>query len=169
MNLEDFNKKVMPTKNKLYRFALSYLKNEEEAKDIVQEVLLKVWNRKVSLSFYRNIEAWCMTLTKNLSLDRIKSMQFQLSASRENLPDIASDASPYKETELNSTISMVKTFIDNLPERQRDIIHLRDVEGYTYQEIADILNLDVNQVKVYLFRARKTVKQKMLNLETHGA
>lgn len=158
----------MPTKNKLYRFALSYLKNEEEAKDIVQEVLLKVWNRKVSLSFYRNIESWCMTLTKNLSLDRIKSRQFQLNASRENLPDIASDDSPYKETELNSTISMVKTFIDNLPERQRDIMHLRDVEGYTYQEIADILKLDVNKVKVYLFRARKTVKQKMLNLETHG-
>ena len=158
----------MPTKNKLYRFALSYLKNEEEAKDIVQEVLLKVWNKKASLSFYRNIEAWCMTLTKNLSLDRIKSRQFQLSASTENLPDIAGTDSPYKETELNSTISLVKVFIDNLPEKQRDIIHLRDVEGYTYQEIAGILNLDVNQVKVNLFRARKTVKQKMLNLETHG-
>ena len=127
MNLEDFNKKVMPTKNKLYRFALSYLKNEEEAKDIVQEVLLKVWKKKTSLGFYRNIEAWCMTLTKNLSLDRIKSRQFQVSALNENLPEIAGDDSPYKETELNSTVSQVKKFIEGLPEKQRDIIHLRDV------------------------------------------
>lgn len=158
----------MPTKNKLYRFALSYLKNEEEAKDIVQEVFLKVWNKRASLGFYRNIEAWCMTLTKNLSLDRIKSGHFQLSASGENLPDIAGNDSPYRDTELNSTISLVRKFIDNLPEKQRDIIHLRDVEGYTYQEIAGILKLDVNQVKVNLFRARKTVKQKILNVETHG-
>ncbi len=158
----------MPTKNKLYRFALSYLKNEEEAKDIVQEVFIKVWNKKRSLNFYQNIEAWCMKLTKNLSLDRIKSKQFQLNTSSEDLPEIAADDSPYKETELNNTISMVRIFIDNLPEKQRDILHLRDVEGYAYQEIADILNLDINQVKVNLFRARKTVKQKMLDVETHG-
>ena len=159
----------MPTRNKLYRFALSYLKNEEEAKDIVQEVFIKVWDKKRSLNFYQNIEAWCMKLTKNLSLDRIKSRQFQLSASNEHLPEIAGEDSPYKETELNNTISLVRKFIENLPEKQRDILHLRDVEGYAYQEIADILNLDINQVKVNLFRARKTVKQKMLNVETDGA
>ena len=158
----------MPTKNKLYRFALSYLKNEEEAEDIVQDVLLKVWNKKASLNFYRNIEAWCMTLTKNLSLDRIKSRQFQLSKRREKMPEIAASDSPYKDTELKSTISLVKKFIDDLPAKQRNIIHLRDIEGYTYQEIAEILELDVNQIKVNLFRARKTVRQKILNLETHG-
>ena len=72
MNLEAFEKRVLPAKNKLFRFALRFLGNEEEAKDIVQEVFIKVWNGRDQMDKVQNWEAWCMRITKNLSLNILK-------------------------------------------------------------------------------------------------
>jgi RNA polymerase sigma factor (sigma-70 family) len=74
MNIEAFQNRVLPVKNKLYRFALRFLNNEEEAKDIVQEVFIRVWNGREQMNQVQNWEAWCMRITRNLSLDRIRSM-----------------------------------------------------------------------------------------------
>ncbi len=168
MNLEDFIKKVMPTKNKLYRFALSLLKNRQDAEDIVQEVLIKVWTKNESLSFYRNIEAWCMTMTKNMSLDKLKSKEFQLKAQQSTFQEVADEPQPDSD-DLSSAVSNVKKIIEGLPIKQREVMQLRDIEGYSYQEITEILKLEMNQVKVNLFRARKAVRAKMLNTEDYGS
>ena len=168
MNLDDFIKKVIPTKNKLFRFALSYVKSEEDAEDIVQEVMIKVWKKKESLNFYQNVEAWCMTVTKNLSLDRLKSKQFQMKSLDKSSAFNDENPTPYHLVETDNLLNMVNLFIDNLPEKQKAVIHLRDVEGFSYQEIVDILKMDMNQVKVNLFRARKSVKQQLLKIENYG-
>ena len=168
MGLEDFNKLVLPVKNKLYRFALSFMGNREEAEDVTQDVLLKLWNQKDKLSSYLNIEAWCMRLIKNQSLDRLKSSQFKTRAFVA-VPDVeASDKDPYQRVELENSLKNLRRFIDALPVKQKQIIHLRDVEGFSYQEIADIMEVDQATVKVNLFRARTAIRTKLLNVEAYG-
>src|ERR1044071_480273 len=99
MNLEAFQNRVLPTKNKLFRFALRFLGNEEEAKDVVQEVLIKVWNGRDQMNEVQNWEAWCMRITKNLSLDRIRSLSRRQTQSIENVyEDRQHDLTPYENT-----------------------------------------------------------------------
>ncbi len=168
MTLEEFKNHVLPTKNKLFRFALNYLKNKEEAEDVVQDVLIKIWNKNEQIEFYKNIEAWCMTLTRNLSLDRLKSKHNNLNSIEDTYDLQVAEVSPYEKTALEDAVESAKGFINQLPEKQKNVIHFRDIEGLSYKEIADIMKIDMNQVKVNLFRARKTVKEKLLSIDNYG-
>ena len=152
----------------MFRFALRLLRDEEEAKDIVQEAMIRVWKKKEDMHTYKNMEAWCMTIVRNLSLDRIKSKQFN-SESLDNTYDLSDGTiSPDKSTEIDDIMENIHNFIASLPEKQRQIIQLRDIEGFSYQEIGKILNLDANNVKVNLFRARKSVRENLLNINAYG-
>ncbi|MGK7395443.1 MAG: RNA polymerase sigma factor [Candidatus Cyclobacteriaceae bacterium M3_2C_046] len=169
MSLKDFKNRVLPVKNKLYRFAFSYMKDHDEAKDVVQEVFLKIWNKKEEMHTYVNMEAWCMRMVRNLCLDKLKSnyrKSEQLGKESYEMPGEMS--TPYQELEKNDTLSKIKGYLHQLPEKQQKVMHLRDIEGYTYQEISEILGLDLNQVKVNLFRARKTIREKIINTEAYG-
>lgn len=169
MNLEAFENRVLPAKNKLFRFALRFLGNEEEAKDIVQEVLIRVWNGREQMNQVHNWEAWCMRITKNLSLDRIRVMTREQTQPIEESFNIHHEAlTPHESTEVNERMQRITFMIATLPEKQRQVIHLRDVEGYSYQEICEVLELDMNQVKVNLFRARTTVREKMSKIDAYG-
>ena len=169
MNLEAFQNRVMPAKNKLFRFALRFLGNEDEAKDIVQEVFIKVWNGREQMNEVQNWEAWCMRITKNLSLDRIRSLSRRQTQSIEGEFNIhQADLTPYETTEQKESMHSINLLIASLPEKQRQVIHLRDVEGYSYNEICEILELDLNQVKVNLFRARTAVREKLIKINAYG-
>ncbi len=145
------------------------LASEEEAKDVVQEVLIKVWNGREQMDQVQNWEAWCMRLTKNLSLDYLRSRQRKATDPIEEGFDIRHDAvSPYEKTELSESMQQINQLIASLPEKQRQVIHLRDIEGYTYNEICEILDLDMSQVKVNLFRARNSVREKFLKINAYG-
>ncbi len=169
MNLEAFENRVLPAKNKLFRFALKFLGNEEEAKDIVQEVFIKVWNGRERMDQIQNWEAWCMRITKNLSLDRIRAITGKQTQSMEGTFDIRLESlSPHESTEVNERMQKITLMIAALPEKQRQVIHLRDVEGYSYNEISEILEIDMNQVKVNLFRARNAVREKMTKIDAYG-
>lgn len=169
MDLEAFKTRVIPTKNKLFRFALRFLGNEEEAKDIVQEVFIRVWNGREKMHEVANWEAWCMRVTRNLSLDRLRFLNRNATRPMEESFGLQHDAlSPYETTEIGESMQKIARMIGSLPEKQRQIIHLRDVEGYSYQEICEILELDMNQVKVNLFRARTAVREKMTKIDAYG-
>ena len=169
MDLEAFQKQVLPTKNKLFRFALRFLGNEEEAKDIVQEVFIRVWNGREQMQKVENWEAWCMRITRNLSLVRLRLISRKQTRPIEESLDIHhGDLTPYQSTEMEENMQKITQMIDALPEKQRQVIHLRDVEGYSYQEICDILELDMNQVKVTLFRARNAVREKLTKIDAYG-
>ncbi len=168
MYLEDFENRVLPVKNKLYRFALRYLLDEDDAKDIVQEVFLRVWNRKESMQDYQNMEAWCMTMVKNLCLDKLKSKQYIASKMKVDVDIQLNEQSPYENVAINDTMQKLKEFITLLPEKQRLVFQLRDISGHSYQEICNIAALDMSQVKVYLHRARKFLKDKLQNTESYG-
>lgn len=169
MNIESFQSRVLPSKNKLFRFALKVLGNEEEAKDVVQEVFIRVWNGRDQMNEVQNWEAWCMRITRNLSLDRIRSMNRKSTQPIEESFDIHHEAlTPHETTEIHESMQRITQLISTLPEKQRQIIHLRDVEGYSYNEISEILELDMNQVKVNLFRARTAVREKLIKINAYG-
>lgn len=152
----------------MYRFALRLLKDEDEAKDIVQEAMIRVWNKREEMHTYLNMEAWCMRVVRNLSLDRLKSKQFNTNRLDEAYNLSTSGANPETITETEDTMENIHHFIANLPDKQRQIIQLRDIEGFSYKEIGEILNLDANNVKVNLFRARKSVRENLLNINAYG-
>jgi len=169
MNFELFETRVLPAKNKLFRFAFRLLGSSEEAKDVVQEVFIKVWNGRDQMSEIENMEAWCMRITKNLSLDRLRSRKHRTTESLDESFNTQHDAmTPYETTEMGESINKINQWISALPEKQRQVIHLRDIEGYSYNEICDILELDMNQVKISLFRARNAVKEKFLKVNAYG-
>jgi RNA polymerase sigma factor (sigma-70 family) len=169
MNLESFQSRVLPAKNKLYRFALRFLGDEEEAKDIVQEVFIRVWNGRAQMDEVQNWEAWCMRITKNLSLDRIRTITRKQTQPMEEGYSVKQETlTPHESTEMHESMKRISEFIAALPEKQRQIIHLRDIEGYSYNEICEILELDMNQVKVNLFRARNAVREKLTKINAYG-
>ncbi len=169
MNLESFKSRILPSKNKLFRFAYRILESEEEAKDVVQEVLIKVWNGRDQMEGVQNWEAWCMRLTKNLSLDYIRSRQRKPTDPISEGFDVRQEgATPDLKTELSESTQRINQLIASLPEKQRQVIHLRDVEGYSYNEICEILDLDMSQVKVNLFRARNSVREKLQKINAYG-
>lgn len=169
MNLESFQSRVLPVKNKLYRFALRFLGNEDEAQDIVQEVFIRVWNGRDHMNEVQNWEAWCMRITKNLSLDRIRTLtRKQTQPLEDGYGVVHSAPTPHETTEVQESMRRIAQIIASLPEKQRQVIHLRDVEGYSYNEICEIMELDINQVKVNLFRARTAVREKMTKINAYG-
>lgn len=169
MLLEEFKHSVLPVKNKLYRFALRYLGNEDEAQDVVQEVLIKAWDRRADLHLYRSVEAWCMKLTRNISLNKLKSGHYSKT-------DILDDEltlkyqsqSPYESTETQDTLNNIQRFMQQLPPLQKQVLQLRDVEGYSYEEISEILNISLGQVKINLFRARQSLKKNLQSINAYG-
>ncbi len=168
MNLEDFETRVLPAKNKLFRFALRLLGSSEEAKDVVQETMIKVWNGR-DMAEVQNMEAWCMRITKNLSLDKLRSRQRKLTGSIDVRFDMVHESlSPHEKTEIHESMKRIDELMANLPDKQRQVMHLRDIEGYSYNEICDVLALDMNQVKVNLFRARNAVREKLIKLNAYG-
>lgn len=169
MNAEAFENRVLPVKNKLFRFALKFLGNEDEAKDVVQEVFIRIWNNREKMVEIQNIEAWCMRITRNLSLDRLRSNNRRETKPIEETYNIHHEAlTPHESTEADENMERINQFISELPDKQREIIHLRDVEGYSYAEICEILELEMSQVKVYLFRARNAVREKILKINAYG-
>lgn len=169
MTLEAFQNMVFPVKNKLYRFAFRLLGDNEEAKDVVQEVFIKVWNGKEQLAEIQNIEAWCMRITKNMSLDRLRQQQRRPTDSLEKGMHLSNNGlSPAESTELSERMKRIGELMAELPDKQRHVMHLRDIEGYSYTEICDILEIDMSQVKVSLFRARNSVREKLQKIEAYG-
>ncbi len=170
MSLEAFKTRVLPVKDKLYRFAFKMLGDSEEAHDTVQEVMIKVWNKRDEMAQLENMEAWCMRITRNLSLDKLKSKKRKMTDSLDDSFEISQgdDLTPYRTVEMDDTMKNIGLMIAALPAKQKQIIQLRDVEGYSYKEIGDIMEIDMNQVKVNLFRARQAVKESILNINSYG-
>jgi RNA polymerase sigma-70 factor (ECF subfamily) len=162
MNLQGFNTKVYPLKDKIFRFAKRMLEQNEEAEDIVQEVFIRLWKKKEELDRYRSVEALAMITTKNLCLDKIKSRKFPVENwdnQRQFIERIAEEVKP----DHSDLVSGVREAMKELTQQSRMIVHLRDIEGYEYDEIAEVLGMQENAVRVSLSRARKQIREFLIN------
>lgn len=159
-----FHQQVLPVRHKLYRFALKITGSVHEAEDVVQDVLTRAWKaaEEEQATVIQNWEAWCMTLTRNRSLDRARWRNLRRTASLDGVPE-HSDLSdnPARQTEYNDLVSRLRTLMQELPEKQRLVMHLRDVEEMSYEEIAQALELSLDQVKINLHRARKAMRERL--------
>ena len=171
MDKISFRNDILPLKNKLFRLALRITLNNAEAEDIVQETLIKVWKKRESWDEIESIEAFCYSICRNLALDRTRRAD-KFSESLDETQNMAVDTSyssnPEEQVQQSDRIKLVKELIDHLPEKQRSVIQLRDFEGKSYKEIADIMQMTDELVKVTLFRARQTIKKKFLETEDYG-
>ncbi len=166
MSPEEFKIQVLPLKHKLFRFALRMLGKEEEAKDSVQEVFLKLWTIRDDIKKYKSVEALAITVTRNYCLDRIKSKQFRVT-SLDRHPREVEGWPEEDKIEMTDTVGTIKRIISQLPEQQRMIIHLRDVEGMEFEEIAEVVKMNINAIRVNLSRARKTVRDTLIKLQNY--
>lgn len=146
--------------DKLYRFALRLTGNAQEAADVVQDVMEKAWKMSIDgEAAIQNWEAWCMTLTRNRSMDQFRSTRLRRTDDLEKAVHYSIPAADVaQQTENGDLVNFVRQRMADLPEKQRLVLHLRDVEGLTYEDIAITLQISVDQVKVNLHRARKQVR-----------
>ena len=165
-----FQNDVLPLKNKLFRLALRITLNREEAEDVVQDTLIKVWNARDRWQELDSSEAYSLTIARNLSLDRIKKMENQNDSLEEQNTERLDEntSTPSERMIQKDKLDIVRNIIDELPEKQRSCLQLRDIEGKSYKEIADILSITEDQVKVNIFRARQTVKQRFQQFDRYG-
>ena len=165
-----FRNDILPLKNELFRLALRITLNRAEAEDVVQETMIKVWNRRERWSEIESIEAFCLTICRNISLDKMKKAENQNQSLEEeyDAPDKSHASNPEEQAELRDRIQLIRRLIDKLPEKQRSVMQLRDFEGKSYKEIAQILEVSEEQVKINIFRARQTIKQKFIETEKYG-
>jgi RNA polymerase sigma-70 factor (ECF subfamily) len=167
MTAESFLQQFMPYRNRLYRLSLRLLGNQADAADLVQDVYLKLWNMRDQMDQYSSTEAFAMTMTKNLCFDRLKSAAKQSVRIAQN-HNLVDNLSPDKLIEFDETYSSIEEFISNLPEVQQLVMHLRDIENYQFDDIAQITGLSPNNIRVSLSRARKTVREQLMNRNGYG-
>ena len=172
MKEQRFRTEVLPLKNELFRLALRITLSHAEAEDIVQETMIRVWNRREQWDEIESIEAFCLTICRNLALDHQRRKDFQHAslddehAALDVHPAVAD--TPELQAVRHDQLRLEKELINELPEKQRTCVQLRDIEGHSYREIAAIMDIPEAQVKVNIFRARQAIKQRFIQDEQYG-
>ena len=156
-------------RDKVFRITKRILISQEEAEDATQEVIVKLWQMDATKrNGFRSIEAYSVTMAKNYCLDRLKSKQAQNLSLNEKIGNSKMSDSLQTKIEQTDELNWVGNLIDQLPERERMIIQLREIEQYDFDEIASILNLPEGKVRVYLSRIRKKIRKQFLEIQNHG-
>lgn len=161
MNADEFKIQVMPLKDKLYRIALRILNNRDEAKDATQDTFLRIWEMRDKISLYRNLEAFAVTIAKNRCIDMIRKKKFT-APMEESINPGDNGKQPGELLELKDNMNSVGQIVNNLPEKQKLIFHLRDIEQFEYDEIAAITGMNINAIKTNLSRARKKIREVLI-------
>jgi len=151
MTSGEFEKLIEEQKGKLFRFAFSILKNSDDAKDAVQEMVLKLWKNRRSLDASRNLESYCLNALKNQCFDFLRKEKHKLDYQNSN------EQKTFVEPETGNSdlVEKLKQELKNLPEQQRMAVELKDFQGYNYEEISEILEQNINAVRANVSRGRK--------------
>jgi len=154
--------------DRIYRLARRMLGDNALAQDVVQEVHVKCWKNKDGLAEMSNAGAWLMRVTKNLCIDKIRVRKDTTELDAVAYAAPSSNQTPDRAAEVQNMMQILKEMLNTLPEKQKMIFHLREIEGLQYKEIGEVVNVSVDEVKVNLFRARKKIKEKLLSIANYG-
>ena len=159
MNRESFGILVQQSGRKLYGFAFRILRNQEEAEDVVQEIFLKLWNMRDRLDEYRSIDALATTMTRNHCIDLIRKQKNEYHGETDfnKISSLMAD-SPYDNLVLKESGMIIEAIIEKLPENIRIVLQLHDIDGKSYEEIAETTGHNINTLRVNISRARKMVR-----------
>lgn len=167
MNQNEFMLLVNPFKDKLFRVAKRLLVSTEEAEDATQEVLVKLWNKNEMLNEYKSVEAVAMTMTKNFCLDQLKSKRAStMNIVHNNFTD--SQASLQQKVEDSDTWNWVEKIMNDLPDKQKLIVQMRDIEEMEFEEMSVVLDMNEQAIRTALSRARKIIREKMIKTHLYG-
>lgn len=162
-----FRDDVLPLKDKLFRLAFRITLDTAEAEDIVQETLIRVWQNRAKWQEISSIEAYCQIICRRLALDAAGKAGHGNVLLDEHSQQNLLTVTPEEQFDNRERLSLIKQLMDSLPEVQRTIMELRDIEGLSYQEISNVMDLTEVQVKVYLHRARTKIKNKVEEFERY--
>ncbi len=158
MTADQYNESVDTYADRLYRFALKNMKDEELAKDIVQDTFERLWI-KVQEVTYEKVRSYLFTTAYHAMVDQARRQK------KQGLYNEAKVARIGQHSQYSDLKEILQEAVDKLPDIQRSVILLRDYEGYSYEEIGEITGLNESQVKVYIFRARKFLKEYIGSME----
>ena len=158
MTREEYNKCVDLFSDNVYRFVLKNLRDEEKSKDIVQDTFEKLWVRIADVS-YEKVKSYLFTAAYHTMIDLLRREKKQ-----ENFNSVIPDHFSHSE-QYSDLSEILQQAVSRLPDSQRMVIMMRDYEGYSYKEIANITGLSEEQVKVYIFRGRVALKQYIGKIE----
>ncbi|MDR2205078.1 MAG: sigma-70 family RNA polymerase sigma factor [Flavobacteriaceae bacterium] len=159
MTHEIFRDTVFCLKDEMYRFAKKFVMSADEAEDVVQDLMMKFWQTKEKIAEYENLKSFAMKCVKNECLNRLKHHNV-----KSEFAELQQHRSEIYKPEVNNMKEQILIFINRLPEKQKSVIHLKDVEEYEISEISEILEMEENAVRVNLMRARQKVKEQITNL-----
>ncbi len=171
MTAEEFKNKALPFSGKLYPMMFRILKNEEETRDALQDLMLKLWSKRKELNHCSNFDAYVITMAKNYCLDLLKKKRPILSGEKETEKILLNIKSDNEEHETKEKYEYVNRTIEQLPEKLKTVIRLRDIDGFSFEEIEQMTGFEVPYLRVILSRARLKVKQeveKFYNYEETG-
>ena len=154
-----FKETVFCLKDEMYRFAKRFVMSSDEAEDIVQDLMMKFWQKREELAAFGNLKSYAMKSVKNECLNRLKHHDVKM-----GFADFQIHRSELYQIETNNLKDQIIAFIRQLPEKQKTVIHLKDVEEYEISEIAKMLEIEENAVRVNLMRARQKIKEQITKL-----
>jgi len=160
METSQFKSQILELKDRLYRFANSILGNPDAAMDAVQDLNLKLWEKRHQLNEVENMTAFVYRSMRNLCLDRLRQNKNTIDVPAEAIYD---EPDPYEQAEQRDMVNRIKRMIEQLPELQRTIIRMRDVDGMEIQEIAFATSINENAVCVNLSRARQKIREQVMS------
>ncbi len=167
MKQERFNK-IIAIKDKLFRLAFNIMGNREDAEDVVQDAMLRIWNKRDSWDAIDNLEGYSMRSVRNIALDKLALKGNQHEDLLEPVIGAYADEHPDALLERSEQLDIIYRLIGRLPEKQQTVMQLRDIEEMTYKEIAEVMEITEEQVKVTLFRARQKVKEYFKKINHYG-
>lgn len=162
MTHEIFKETVFILKDEMFRFAKRFVMSSDEAEDVVQDLMMKFWQTKEKLSEYGNLKSFALKCVKNECLNRLKHEDVKL-----GFASLQLHQSELYKPEVNNLKDEIIKYINELPEKQKMVIHLKDVEEYDVGEISEMLGMEENAVRVNLMRARQKIKERITQLMSY--
>lgn len=154
MTKEQFQESIYTLKDEMYRFAKRFVTSADEAEDVTMDLMMKFWQKKEELISIDNLKSYVLRCVKNECLNRLKHHDV-----KQNFAQLEYGRSELYQIETNNLKEHILKFISDLPEKQKMVIHLKDVEEHDISEIAGILEMEENAVRINLMRARQKVRE----------
>lgn len=168
MNVVEFKQCFLPCSSKMYVVAWRLTGNVQSAEDLVQETFLKLWTKRDSIDNVGNAEAYCISMLKHIFCDRHRIRHIETVGTSVECLLTSDDGGMAERLDFADESEQVMTLIDKLPEQQRQIITMRDIDGMSFGEIEVCTGLSVGNVRVVLSRARKQIREKFKKIREYG-
>lgn len=169
MTPEEFRKVVLPEGRRLYALAFRFLNSREEAEDAVQEVMMKLWSERDAKRDFSSMAAWCTTVTRNCCIDILRRRKRLWTGSLSEAESITgADADTGRGHEVTEAARLISAIVCRMKEPGKSAVIMRDIEGYSYEETAEAIGMNVAALRTLMSRARKQIREEMEQIYGYG-